>query len=146
MLLGQYKTRLGKGKRIAVPKKLRKSLGEKMIVAKWYEKCLVLISQSQWESLMQRLTGQSMVVTKPVRDTDRFIMGSAYELIPDEQGRVVMPDYLAQYAGLSGEVVFLGLGNRVEIWDSTLWDQKESDLAEHASEYIDEIAKGGGQS
>lgn len=142
MLLGNYTSSLSQGKRLAVPKKFRTQLGENCILAKWYDKCLVLLSTEQWSELLQKLTVNESVPTAAVRDTVRFIMGSAYELTPDSQGRVVVPDALLQFAGISSDVVFLGLGSRVEIWDKKQWSEKESYIAEHAGGLLEELANG----
>lgn len=112
-----------------------------MIVAKWYEGCLVLIGEANWEALLNRLTGQSKVITAPVRDTDRFVLGSAYELDTDDQGRVILPSSLTNYAKLSKKVVFVGLGDRAEIWDKDEWAKRELYIARHAGEFIEKLAE-----
>jgi MraZ protein len=141
MLIGQYSTNLSPKRRIAIPKKIREKTGKKMIVAKWYEGCLVLIGEANWEALLNRLTGESKVITAPVRDTDRFVLGSAFELDPDNQGRVILPSSLVKYANLSKNVIFIGLGDRAEIWDKDEWEKRESFIARHAGEFIEKLAE-----
>ena len=141
MLIGQYSTNLSPKRRIAIPKKIREKLGKKMIVAKWYEGCLVLIGEANWEALLNRLTGESKMITAPVRDTDRFVLGSAYELDTDDQGRVILPSSLTNYAKLSKRVVFVGLGDRAEIWDKDEWEKRELYIARHAGEFIEKLAE-----
>ncbi len=140
MLIGQYSTNLSPKRRIAIPKKIREELGKRLVVAKWYEGCLVLIGEANWNVLLKRLTGESKIITAPVRDTDRFILGSAYELDPDAQGRVILPSSLVEYANLSKDVVFIGLGDRAEIWDREEWGKRESYVSRHASEFIESLA------
>lgn len=141
MLLGQYTASLGDKNRLSVPKKFRDELGGRLIIAKWYEKCLVIISEKNWEQLLNRLTGNSQIITSPVRDTDRFILGSATEVEPDSLGRVVLPAYLRQYANLSSEVVFLGLGDRVEVWNHSDWTKREEYIANNADQLVETLAK-----
>jgi len=141
MIIGQYETTINQKRRLAVPKKIRQDLGKKFIVAKWYEGCLVLVSGSSWKALLDRLTGKKGIITAPVRDTDRFILGSAFEVEPDSQGRMVMPSVLTDYAQLSNEVIFLGLGDRVEIWNKKLWTEREKFVAEHAGEFVEKLAE-----
>ena len=140
MLLGNYSSKISPSNRIAVPNLFRKDLGNSFIVAKWYETCLVLVSNQRWEELLQRITGKSRVVTQSVRDTDRFILGSAFEISTDAQGRVVLPATLVSFAQLKDEVVFLGLGDRVEIWSKSVWEERESYIAKHAAELLEKIA------
>jgi MraZ protein len=142
MLIGTFSSNLTTGRRLAIPAKFREEIGGNFIVAKWYERCLVLVSNTGWEGLLNKLTGRSQIVTAPVRDTDRFIMGSAYELAADGQGRVVLPEALVDYAKLEGEVLFMGLGDRVEIWDKGLWLKREEYISENAAKMLEELAEG----
>jgi|SRR3989344_7869179 len=141
MLIGQYDSKLTDKNRIAVPKKFRQELGVSLIVARWYEGCLVLVSEGMWKKIYDKLSGATKFITKSVRDTDRFILGSAYEITADSQGRVVLNENLISYAGLEGEIVFLGLIDRVEIWSKKAWEEKEKYVAENAAEFIEELAK-----
>lgn len=142
MLLGNYISQLGSGKRVAVPKKFRSQLGGTCIVAKWYDKCLVLLSEASWSELLQRLTVTETIPTAAVRDTMRFVMGSAYDVSFDHQGRFVIPDALLGYAGIKDEVMFLGLGERVEIWDKKEWEIKEQNISENAGALLEQLADG----
>lgn len=142
MLIGQYSTNLSPKRRIAIPKKIREKLGQKIIVARWYENCLVLVGEADWIVLLKRLTGEPRLITAPVRDTERFVLGSAYELEPDDQGRVILPLSLVTYAGLTKDVIFIGLKSRIEIWDKAEWQKRENYIARHADEFIEKLAKG----
>ncbi len=139
MLIGQYVSKLTDKDRLAVPKKLRIDLGNELIVAKWYENCLVLVSLKSWRDLSKRLIGKTGLITKPVRDIDRFILGSAYEVSLDSQGRFILPEVLKDYSGIKNDVVFLGLGDRVEIWSLEKWKSLNETLKESASKAIEEI-------
>lgn len=140
MLLGTYYGVLSPKRRTAVPASFRKILGQKIILAKWYEGCLVLVGETDWNALLKRLTGKSDTVTAPVRDTDRFILGSAFILETDDQGRIVIPEILAKYAVLGQEVVFLGLGDRAEIWNKETWIKHEEEISKNASVLLEKVA------
>lgn len=141
MLIGQYTSKLTDKDRISVPKKFRQQLGEELIVAKWYESCLVLVAKGNWKKLFKRLEGLTNLVTSPVRDIDRFILGSAFEVKPDKQGRFVVPEILLEYAEIENEVAFVGLNDRVEIWSIEKWRKLEEEAEEKASQAIERIAK-----
>lgn len=140
MLLGTFTGRLSPKRRVAIPSLFRKILGDRLIVAKWYEGCLIIVGTPSWKALLDRLTAKVELVTEPVRDTDRFILGSAFEIEPDGQGRFVIPRALAQYAELKTEVVFVGLGERVEVWDSEAWRREEIEVSKKASLMIEKLA------
>lgn len=141
MLLGQYEVNLTDRERLALPKKFREELGEKVILARWYEGCLIIASNTSWEELLKRLTSQTPYLIKSVRETDRFILGSAFEISLDRQGRFVVPKILREHAGIKNQVIFVGLGDRVEVWDLIVWKKKETEIQKQAEVLIEEVAK-----
>jgi MraZ protein len=140
MIIGQYQAKLTEKERISLPAKFRREIGNKLIIAKWYEGCLVLVSQEKWDELLNKLTGKSEIISKPIRNTDRFILGSGFEVKVDLHGRFVIPKILKEYAHLTKEVVFVGLGDRVEVWDKGNWRKVEKEVQAKASEMIEKIA------
>lgn len=141
MLIGSYPGNLNNKRRAAVPKKFTNELGNSLILAKWYEGCLILVSSEVWKELLTRLTGGVSGLGLSVRDIERFILGSAFELVPDDQGRVVIPEILVEYANIKSDLVFVGLVDRVEIWPRDVWDTKSQELAKVTKEYIEELVK-----
>ncbi len=141
MIIGSYSAVLGDKRRVAVPKKFLAELGEKPILAKWYEDCLILVTSEFWDKLLKRLTGESGVLKLGVRDIERFILGSAFEAEPDNQGRIVLPETLVSFAKLNKDLMFIGLTDRVEIWNKEIWDKKSEELAKITKNYIEEIGK-----
>jgi MraZ protein len=141
MLIGQYSSKLTDKNRVAIPKKIRDEVGEEMIIARWYERCLVMVSKENWQNLVNRLVGIGKIIISPVRDIDRFIMASAFEVNLDRQGRFVLSEELIKYANIIDEVVFIGLGDRVEIWAVDAWHKLEEEAEERASKAIEKIAK-----
>lgn len=140
MLIGQYGSKLTDRNRISVPKKIRDELGNELIITRWYEGCLVLVSRQGWLELITRLVGRQKLITQPVRDIDRFIFASAFEVDVDGQGRFVLPDELRFYADVKSEVVFIGLGDRAEVWSSERWHELEGEVEKKANAAIEKIA------
>jgi MraZ protein len=140
MLLGTYQGVISLKRRVAIPAPFRKALGPKFIIAKWYESCLILTTLTNFEALLRRLRPETNLITQGIRDTDRFILGSAYEVEVDEQGRVVIPRPLATYAGIVKEVSFIGLGDRVEVWDRENWLKKEEMVTKTAASTLEKLA------
>lgn len=85
------------------------------------------------------------MIIEPIRETEHFIFASAYEVDIDDQGRIVLPDRLVVYAGLGEQVYFLGVGDRIEIWNKELWEKKEAEVAKEAASYIERLAKRDGK-
>ncbi|MBI4033041.1 MAG: division/cell wall cluster transcriptional repressor MraZ [Candidatus Blackburnbacteria bacterium] len=138
MLIGQYHTRLsGKG-RTAVPVRFREELGETIVVSRWYEGSLAIFAQKAWERMLEVAVGGSLL-TRPTRETERFLLGGAYEIRLDAQGRFVIPRPLREYARLTNEVVFVGLRDRAEVWNKKDWIAKEEDITKRAEKLIEEV-------
>lgn len=141
MLIGQYETKITGKRRVAIPKRFRDELGDTYVLARWYEGCIVMVSTHSWTTLTSRVTPQGGFVTSAVRDTDRFLMASAYELSADEQGRIVLPKLLTDHAGIAKDIVFLGLGDRVELWDKSVWLAHEEKVKSEAAQLIERVAQ-----
>ena len=140
MLLGQYQVRVDAKGRIAIPKCLRKEIGETLIVTQGYENCLVVVNQKEWE----KLVGETLV--KPFssgagRDTRRFLLGGAFEVGLDGQGRFVIPPALRRYAGISEEIVCLGIGRYLEIWNAQRWEEYQRYLDEHIEKIAEKLSE-----
>jgi MraZ protein len=145
MFVGTYLVSVTSGKRTSIPSVFRQKLGQSIILAKWYENCLVLVRTDSWSALLERITGGEKMIIEPIRQTEHFIFASAYEVTVDDQGRIVLPDRLVSYASLGDQVYFLGIGDRVEIWNKEVWEKKEAEVATDAAGYIESIAKKNGK-
>ena len=141
MIIGNYLGIVSEARRVGLPKKFLDELGESPVIAKWYEDCLVIVKNDYLNDLITKLTGEEKVRNLGIRDIDRFILGSSFELEPDEQGRIIIPESLAKYAGIDKEIVFVGLLDRVEIWKKADWDEKSRVLSKTTKEYIENLSK-----
>lgn len=129
------------GKRVSIPTVFREELGKNLVIAKWYEECLVLVGKGSLKSLLERMTAARGPVVEPIRRTEHFIFSSSFEVEPDEQGRIVLPDKLMLYANLKEQVYILGVGDRVEIWNKEIWEGREKEVAKDAALYLEQLAK-----
>ena len=139
MIIGEFSQKIGDKNRIAFPKKFREELGNKLIITKGYEKCLIIVSPAQWDEMIADSVSGSFV-SGLIRDTRRFLLASASEIELDAQGRFVVPSYLKEYASLETEGIFLGLGEWVELWDQNKWIQKRKEVEDGSSEIAERLA------
>lgn len=134
MLIGEYVSKVGAKNRVALPKKLREDLGDFAVVMRGYEGSLLVVSKRGWSALVEEVL--SGPLTNPeTRDTARFLMGGAYEVEFDGQGRFVLPPALVGHVGVDvgEEVVFVGLGKWVEIWSKSRWTERLQELGDRAA-------------
>lgn len=127
--------------RISLPSKLRQETGDKLVIARWYEKCLVMVSQDSWAKFRERVSGENLVVTRPIRGLERFLLSSSYEVETDGQGRFIVPQVLREFASLKEKIVILGLGDRIEIWDQFIWSKEELEVRTESEKFLEEVIK-----
>ncbi|MCL0067405.1 division/cell wall cluster transcriptional repressor MraZ [Peptococcaceae bacterium] len=136
MFMGEYLHSIDAKGRLIIPARFREGLGEKFIVTKGLDNCLFVYPHNEWILLEQKL--KLLPFTKAdARAFVRFFFSGANECELDKQGRILIPANLREYAGLSKEVVILGVSSRVEIWSLERWNEYSS----AASESFEEIAE-----
>jgi MraZ protein len=140
MLIGEYTGKIGEKKRVSLPRKFREELGEEIILTRGYEDALIIVNKKLWKTIASEVINGSFI-NKNIRDTSRFLVGSAKEVETDSQGRFVIPEALHEHAELSDEVVFIGLVNWVEIWSKDKWLKRLDYLKKNGDEIADEISK-----
>jgi len=113
MLIGQYKHTIDNKKRLALPAKFRGELGDKVIITKGIEKCLVIYTQKEWEVFSGKLGNLSLAQTEARSFT--------------------------RYGGLKKDVVICGLSNRLEIWDSEKWDVYNKEAEKGIEEIVSKL-------
>ncbi len=134
MFYGEYSHSIDAKGRTIVPSKLREALGDHFMITKGMDGCLMAYDMTAWEEFAVKLKELPTMTNKNARQFARHFGGSAVELECDSQGRVLIPANLRSFAGMSKEAVFLGLGDRIEIWS------KEKYETDATSEDMDEIA------
>ena len=113
---------MDKKNRIIIPSKFREVLLEKFVITKGLASCLYIYPTTEWKILEAKL--KSLPLTdKNARSFVRFFFSGANEMEPDKMGRVLIPQSLLSYAGISGEVVSVGMMDRVEVWSKEKWQE-----------------------
>ena len=134
MLIGQYNHTIDNKKRLSLPAKFRGELGDKVIVTRGIENCLVVYTGKEWDIVSQKL-GNLPISQVEARSFARIILAGAIEVSLDKLGRILVSDYLKEYAGLKKDVFICGLSNRLEIWDEKKWE----DYRKNAEKGVEEI-------
>ena len=136
LLIGEYEHSLDAKGRVIMPARLREDMGEKFILTKGLDGCLFGFSQNEWANFEEKLKTLPLT-NKNARDFVRFFLSGATECEMDKQGRFLVASNLREYAEMDKEIVVIGVGNRIEIWNKQKWN------AHNSSENIsaDEIAE-----
>lgn len=126
-LMGTYHHNIDAKGRMSFPTKLRDLLGMEFYVTKSInQKCLTIYSKSEWEKLANKVA--ALPDSMGGLDIKRWLFSGAGELVPDKQGRVLIPSDLRGFAGLKKDVVVIGLDDKAEIWDKELWDAQQNNM------------------
>lgn len=125
MLIGEYEHSLDAKSRLIMPVKLRNDIGEKFIITKGLDGCLFVFSQTEWSNFESKLK-ELPLTNKNARDFVRFFLSGATECEIDKQGRFLIVNNLRTYANIEKEVIIIGVGTRIEIWNKEKWKKYNS--------------------
>ena len=128
--MGTYQNNVDPKGRVSIPVKYREALGERFFVTKGFDSCIDIYTVEEWEKFAEKLHKLS-VTKRDMRDFVRFIFGNATEVELDKQGRILLPAMLRETVGIEKEVIVMGVGNKVEIWDKVAWDERQQAISEN---------------
>jgi len=133
MFSGNYSVKLDEKGRFILPARLRDAFTDGLYITISQEHCLAVYTSAGFQELAERVRRAPSTVLQ-VRKYQRMMLGRAFENVPDKQGRTVIPSSLRTWAGLDKDLVIVGAGDRLEIWDEAEWD---AFLAEEEAEFAD---------
>ena len=124
---GEYPHRIDSQGRIAIPARYRETFKGGIYLTRGFEPCVWAFSPAGWEAYSAGYASMSPN-SRLARTLRRRVFGSTFDLELDRQGRVVLPQPLRQYAGLQEEVVIVGAGTWLELWDRAQWAEQLRDI------------------
>ena len=140
MFIGEYSHNLDDKGRVAVPAKFRVMLKGGTVVTRGLDNCLFLYTRKEWQELAAKLA-KLPISQANTRAFARLMLAGAMEVDFDNQGRIMLPEYLRKFAGLKKNLIIAGLYDRLEIWDEAAWnkykkgtEKKSADIAEALGE------------
>jgi MraZ protein len=140
MFIGEYQHSIDLKKRLAVPSKFRSELKNKVVITRGLDKCLFIYPMKVWEELAGKL-GTLPVGESSTRGFIRLMLAGALDCEIDKQGRVLVPDFLKEYAGLDRNVIIAGVYNRLEIWDDKKWENYKKNAEKNTDEIAEQLGR-----
>lgn len=125
MFLGSFRHQIDQKNRMRVPAKFKQELGSSFVITKGTSSCLFLLPE-QNNSLLQKIAEVPVFNTEAQKSV-RAILASAFVAEEDGQGRVLLPKELLVHANITKNIVFVGVGQRVEIWSEEAWEKYNSE-------------------
>ena len=141
MLLGTHTPKLDDKGRVILPSRFRDEFASGLVVTRGQDRCLYVFSAGEFQEVHEKIK-QVPMTSANGRDYLRVFLSGASDEIPDKQGRVTIPTTLRDYAGLTRELVMIGVGNRAEIWDSATWNEYLQSNEQSFSEISEEVIPG----
>ena len=140
MFIGEYSHSVDPKKRLALPAKFRGELGNRVVVTRGLDRCLFVYPMKVWEEIASKL-GNLPVGESGTRSFIRLMLSGAVDTELDSQGRVLLPEYLKNDAGLKKEVTIVGIYNRLEIWDEDAWKKYKQNAEKNTGKIAEELGK-----
>jgi MraZ protein len=133
MFLGEFRHSIDDKSRITLPAKFRTQLASGIVMTAGIDRYILVYPQDEFDRLAERvnalpLTGHDAATLR------RLLFVNASDEVPDKQGRVILPDNLRAYAGIQTDVVIVGVGKFIEMWNPEEWQRAQLEVRDHAAQ------------
>ena len=122
MFKGEFYHTIDEKGRLIIPVKLREGLGNDFVVTRGLDGCLFGYNNSEWEIFEEKLR-KLPITNKDARAFQRYMLAGAASVEVDKQGRILLPQNLRNDAKLDKDVVIIGVGARIEIWNKDIYEK-----------------------
>lgn len=137
--LGTHQNRFDAKGRVSIPAPFRAALrnqaheGEALVILRpsTLHPCIEAWPSGAFTSLAQPL-GEIDIFSEDHDDLATSLYADAYPLDPDKEGRIIIPEFLRQHAGLADEVTFMGNGRTFQIWEPAAGARRREDARQRA--------------
>ena len=141
MLQGAFPYHIDDKGRLKMPAEFVGPLGTSFTITRGIPKgCLWLLPQAEWEPMLDRLEGDSLLDQR-LLTLQRWFIGAAAQVSLDGQGRLTIPQTHREMAGIQREVMLVGTRRRVELWSRERWDAYQNQLTD---EMIEDFGRSAG--
>lgn len=138
IFLGEYKHSIDSKGRLALPIKYRQALEDGVVITRGLDNCLFVYPKSDWQELAEKISKLPLTQAN-ARAFSRLMLAGAIDAKLDKQGRVIMPEYLRNYASLKNKVTITGIYNRLEIWSRGRWGRYKKNAEENSLEIAERL-------
>jgi MraZ protein len=140
MLIGEYTHTLDPKKRLSMPSKFRKELGRKVVVTRGLDNCLFVYPPKEWQKISEKISELPMGQAD-TRGFGRFMLSGAVEVDVDTAGRILIPDFLKNFAQLKNKVVLAGMYTRIEVWNEKNWSEYKGRIEKQGDQLAEKLGE-----
>ena len=127
MFFGSFAHTLDEKGRLMIPRKMREELGFRVYIMKGFDGSLSIYTESRYQKLVDEFSNLPFNQRKN-RDYLRLQFASTHEMDVDKLGRVQIPTALLTKFNISREVLVLGIGDHIEVWDQKKYEEYEASI------------------
>jgi MraZ protein len=133
---GTFDHTLDAKNRLTVPARYRAALAEGVVLAMPVDlkPCVGVWRPEEYETYTQRALAELPTLSPRLTELERFFYGSSHDAELDAAGRIMIPNSLRDSAGLAKDVIVVGVGDRLELWDKSAWGEHRSTLLSGVAE------------
>lgn len=140
LFFGNYSHALDEKNRLVIPRKMREQLGSKVFIMKGFDGALSIYHESAFSKLVEQLE-KLQFNHKKERDYLRIQLASVVELEFDRLGRIIIPGQLLNKYHIGKDVLIVGVGDHIEIWNQTLYEEYAKSVEQSFEDIAEEIGK-----
>ncbi len=140
MFIGEYQHSLDEKNRLSIPVKFRSSLSDGCVITRGLDKCLWIFTKVKWQEFAEKIS-ELPITQKNARSFSRLMLAGAIECEMDKSGRVLVPRYLLDYAGIKSKVAINGLYDRIEIWPELSWQEFKKDMENNSEDIAEQLSE-----
>ena len=129
---GTFDHTLDAKNRLTVPSKLRTAFAEGAFLVRSAEKCVSLYPSKTYSALTEAALSGLNPLSAQARELRRYFHSNASQVELDSAGRVMLSPRALEHAGIERDVVVIGAGDCLELWDPSTWAAYDQDLTARA--------------
>ena len=125
---GHYEHSLDAKHRLSIPSRFRNAFSDGIVLSKDTDSCLTVWTAEGQQPTIERALAGKNPLGREYRAVQRFFQANSFDVELDSSGRVTLPPPLLAHAGIEKETVVAGVGDHLEVWGRTRWDEEQAAL------------------
>ncbi|AFP75984.1 division/cell wall cluster transcriptional repressor MraZ [Mycoplasmoides gallisepticum] len=122
MFIGNYQHNIDPKGRLSIPSKLRSLIQDSVVLSRGLDGCLELRTNQEFENYANKFLSQSNNKQQN-RNYKRLLFANSLTVEIDSANRILIPANFKKMANLNKEVVIIGMGDHIELWDINAYEQ-----------------------
>ena len=136
---GHFEYSLDAKNRLTIPAKFRASFSDGLVLAKWLDPCVAIFTPEGFDNFQDSFLPDMHPLSADRRKLTRFFSGGSFDVELDSAGRVTLNGELLKHAGIAKDVVVIGSGDHLEVWDGPSYAADQTDLPDQVAQIAESL-------